>query len=107
MIVHDPGPAANQTIVAAAPSQTLSGTAASDNFVFNFAQVGRTTVTDFHPLTDTLQFGKSLFTNAEAVLNSTRDDGHGNTVIPIDGQDSITLNGVLKAQLHAADFHFV
>jgi hypothetical protein len=33
------------------------------------------------------------------------DDGHGNTVIAIDAQDTVTLNGVIKAQLHASDFH--
>jgi hypothetical protein len=29
----------------------------------------------------------------------------GNTVISLDTHDTITLTGVLKAQLHAADFH--
>lgn len=104
--MQDPG-AAPSTIVATAANQTLSGFAASDNFVFNFAGVGHTTVTDFHPLSDTLQFGNSIFANAQAVLNATQDDGHGNTVIAVDNHDFITLGGVLKAQLHAADFHIV
>jgi hypothetical protein len=30
-----------------------------------------------------------------------------NSVIAIDAQDTITLSDVLKAQLHASDFHFV
>ena len=47
------------------------------------------------------------FANAQAALNATADDGHGNTVITLDAHDTITLNGVLKAQLHANDFHFV
>jgi hypothetical protein len=104
--MQDPGPAPS-TIVATAPNQTLSGFGASDNFVFNFAGVGHTTVTDFHPLSDALQFGNSIFADAQAGLNATRDDGHGNAVIAIDGHDSITLGDVLKAQLHAADFHIV
>jgi hypothetical protein len=107
VVMHDPGPAPSSTIVATAPNQTLSGFAASDNFVFNFAGVGHTTVTDFHPLSDTLQFDNSVFANAQAVLNATHDDGHGNTVIAIDSHDTITLGGVQKAQLHAADFHVV
>jgi fibronectin-binding autotransporter adhesin len=105
--VFTSGPAASSTIVATVPNQTLSGSAASDNFVFNFAGVGHTTVTDFHPLTDTLQFGNAIFANAQAALNATQDDGHGNTVVAIDAHDTITLSGVLKAQLHAADFHVV
>ena len=81
--------------------------AASDTFVFNFAGIGHATVTDFHPLSDTLQFGNSIFGNAQAVLNATHDDGHGNSVIAIDGHDTITLSDVLKAQLHIGDFHVV
>ncbi len=107
MVMHDPGPAASQTIVASAPNQTLTGSGASDNFVFNFAGVGHDTVTDFHPATDTLQFASPIFADAQAAFHATQDDGHGNTVVIIDGQDSITLAGVLKAQLHATDFHVV
>ena len=107
VIMQDPGPAASSTIVATAPNQTLTGLAASDTFVFNFATVGQTTVTDFHPNSDALQFKSPIFADALAALNAAQDDGHGNTVIAIDAHDSITLSGVLKAQLHAADFHVV
>ncbi len=107
VIMQDPGPAASSTIVASAPNQTLTGFAASDNFVFNFAGVGHTTVTDFHPDSDTLQFKSPIFASALAAFNAALDDGHGNTVIAIDAQDTITLNGVHKAQLHASDFHVV
>ena len=78
-----------------------------DNFAFNFAGVGHATVTDFHPEIDTLQFKAPVFASAQAVLNATQDDGHGNSVITVDAHDTITLNGVLKAQLHANDFHIV
>ena len=75
--------------------------------MFNFANVGQATVTDFHTETDTLQFNSQLFANIQAALNATHDDGHGNTVVALDAHDTITLSGVLKAQLHASDFHFV
>ena len=101
------GPAASSTIVASTSNQTFSGFAASDNFVFNFSEVGQATVTDFHPATDTLQFTSPIFANAQAALNATHDDGHGNTIIAIDAHDTITLDGVLKAQLHTTDFHIV
>ena len=97
----------SSTIVVSGPNQILTGNAASDTFAFNFTGVGQTTVTDFHPATDTLQFNDHLFANLQAALNATHDDGHGNTVVALDGHDTITLNGILKAQLHASDFHFV
>jgi probable HAF family extracellular repeat protein len=102
-----PAPAATSTIVATAPNQILTGNAASDTFAFNFTGVGHATVTDFHPATDTLQFSSPLFANLQAALNATHDDGHGNTVVALDATDTITLNGILKAQLQASDFHFV
>ena len=105
--INTNGVAACSTIVATAPNQALSGFAASDTFVFNFAGVGHATVTDFHPATDVLEFSSPIFLNALAAMNATQDDGHGNSVITIDAHDSITLSGVLKAQLHASDFHFV
>jgi len=107
VIMNDPGPSPSDTIVASAPNQTLTGLAANDTFVFNFAGVGNTTVTDFHPETDLLQFKSSVFANAQDVLNATHDDGHGNAVIAIDPHDSVTLSGVIKAQLHTSDFHVV
>jgi hypothetical protein len=107
VVAHDPGPAASETIVASVPNETLTGYGASNTFAFNFAGVGHDKVTDFNPSTDTLQFSNSVLANAQAALDATQDDGHGNTVITLDAQDAIILSGVLKAQLHAADFHFV
>jgi hypothetical protein len=107
VVMHDPGPAASNTIVASVPNETLIGGNASNAFVFNFAGVGHDTVSNFHTDADTLQFSAPLFANAQAALNATHDDGHGNTVVTLDAQDTITLAGILKAQLHATDFHFV
>jgi hypothetical protein len=108
-IVDPPATAApaSQTIVASAPNQTLTGAGSTDNFVFNFAAVGNATVTNFHPATDGLQFSGALFADAQSALNATQDDGHGNTVVAIDPHDTITLSGVIKAQLHVTDFHVV
>jgi hypothetical protein len=106
VIMNDPGPATD-TVVASAPNQTLTGLGASDTFVFNFGSVGNTTVANFHPETDLLQFKSSIFASAQDILNATHVDGHGNAVIVIDTHDSITLDGVARAQLHTADFHIV
>jgi hypothetical protein len=107
IVIRDPGPVPNSTIIASALDQALTGSASGDNFVFNFAGVGHTTITDFHPDADIIQFRNPVFASALAALNATYDDGHGNAVIAIDAHHTITLDGVLKAQLHATDFHIV
>ncbi len=87
--------------------QALTGTAGSDTFVFNFAGIGHDTVAHFDPAHDVLQLGAWAFAKPQAILDVTQDDGHGNTVITPDAHDTITLSGVLKAQLNLTDFHTV
>ena len=77
-------------VAATASNQTLTGTGPSDNFVFNFANVGQATVTNFHADTDLLQFTAAMFANTQAILDATHDDGHGNSVIALDSHDTIT-----------------
>jgi hypothetical protein len=107
LIVDPPAPGSQVPIVASVPNRTLIGQGSSDNFVFNFAGIGKDTVTNFHPATDTLQFSSPIFASAQAAMDATQDDGHGNAVIALDPNDTITLTGVLKAQLHVTDFHVV
>jgi hypothetical protein len=92
-------------IVAAGPNETLTGTGTPDNFVFNLANVGQATVNNFHADTDVVDVKGSLFANLQAVIDATHDDGHGNAVVTLDAHDSITLTGVVKAQLTQTDFH--
>jgi hypothetical protein len=106
LIVDPPAaPPAMTTITATAANQTLTGTDAPDNFVFNFANVGQATVNNFHADADVLEMKASLFANLQAVLDATHDDANGNAVVTLDGHDSITLTGLAKAQLHTTDFH--
>jgi hypothetical protein len=105
--VIDPATVTAVTMVGNTPNQTMTSIGIADNFVFNFAAVGHDTLTDFRPAVDTLQFAGSIFADAQAALNATQDDGHGNTVIALDPNDTVTLTGVLKAQLHVTDFHVV
>jgi hypothetical protein len=107
LIVDPPASPSSTTVEATGINQTLTGTGPSDNFVFDFANIGQATVTNFHADTDLLQLNASVFANAQAALDATQDDGHGNAVIALDAHDSITLTGVTKAQLHQADFHLV
>jgi hypothetical protein len=101
------GAAASQIIVASAANATLAGQGANENFVFNFAAVGKTTITNFDADSDMLQFKPGMFANTQSILDATHDDGHGNTVIALDAHDTITLAGVTKAQLHQSDLHLM
>ena len=99
--------ATNNAIVASVPNEVLTGNGGGNAFVFNFAGVGQDKVNDFHPETDTLKFSSAIFTTLQNLLDTTHDDGHGNTVIDLDSHDTILLKGVLKAELSAIDFHLV
>ncbi|EHR04634.1 M10 family metallopeptidase C-terminal domain-containing protein [Bradyrhizobium sp. WSM471] len=87
-------------------NDTLTGGAGSDNFIFELS-FGNDIVTDFHPGSDTIQLDKAMFLSFADVSAHTADDGLGNTVIAFDANNTIALDGVLKASLSASDFHFV
>jgi hypothetical protein len=107
VVMHDPGPPApSSTIVTATPMHTLSSLAAGDNFAFNLEGVGHATVTDVHRFSEGLQFGSSTFANVQTLF-ATHDDSHGNTVIAVDGHDTITLRDAHQTLLHMGDFHLV
>ena len=82
----------------------LTGGADDDLFIFRNGD-GDDTITDFSAgegvgdRIDLTEFGFALFID---VLNASTDVG-GNVVIQMD-DDSITLEGVNLAQLHADDF---
>ncbi|WP_166517493.1 M10 family metallopeptidase C-terminal domain-containing protein [Bradyrhizobium canariense] len=81
----------------------------NDTFVFS-ANFGKDTITDFQAgpaVGDVIQFDHALFADFASVLSHTADDGHGNTVITYDANDTITLNHVLKVNLTANDFQIV
>ena len=104
--MHDPG-LTSSTSGASATNQTWSGLDGSDNFVFNFERFDHHTMTDFHPHFDVHEFGEPTFANTQAILNALHDDAHGNAVAAVNEHDSIIWSGALKAQQHAADFHFI
>ncbi len=91
-----------------AAATEVSSLVAHDTFVFapNF---GNLTLTSFTPATDSLQFGKTVFSDITALLAATHDDGSGNAVITDAAHDTITLLHVTTSQLiaHQSDFHFV
>jgi hypothetical protein len=96
----------NDTIFAGLNTTMTVGTG-HDSFVFEQTtpgDIGWATISGFDPHKDSITFASELTSSV-----SYHDDAHGNAVIAVDGNasDTITLEGVHAAQLHAADFHFV
>jgi serralysin len=94
----------NDTIYAGQNTTIKVGTG-HDSFVFEQtapSTIGNAVITGFNANHDSFTFSNQLATSV-----TYHDDANGNAVIAVDHYDSITLEGVHAAQLHAADFHFV
>ncbi|WP_232629868.1 cadherin-like domain-containing protein [Methylobacterium sp. Leaf118] len=85
---------------------TLTGGTGSDTFVFDAATFGRTTITDFATGADLLQFDRSVFSSAEAVLGRATQSG-ADLLITYDQDHVLTLKNVILANLHATDIQIL
>jgi Ca2+-binding RTX toxin-like protein len=99
------GSAWNDTLAGGAGNDTLFGAAGNDTFVFR-AGLGQDTITDFTPGQDILDIGDGIFADATAALAAATASGN-DTLITIDTNNSILLQNVTLANLHASDFHVV
>jgi Tryptophan-rich Synechocystis species C-terminal domain/Putative esterase len=87
------------------PNDILNGGAGADTFVF-LPNFGANTVNNFTPGTDVLQFSRSTFPDAAAVLGNAHQVG--SDVAITDGSlDVVTLHSVQLTNLHASDFHII
>ena len=86
-------------------NDTLTGNGGHDTFVFG-TNFGKDTITDFHPSSDIIEIDHSVFADFDALIAHTTDVS-GHAVIAYDASNTITLAGVLKANLNQSDFHFV
>lgn len=85
---------------------TLTGGTGSDTFIFDAATFEKTTITDFTAGADTLQFDRSVFASAEAVLGRATQTG-ADVTIAYDREHIVTLKNVVLANLHADDIHIL
>lgn len=101
------GGAGNDTLTGGSGNDTLTGGAGRDTFVF--AKVtGKDVVVDFDAgsaLGDILKLDASVLSSFSAVKAAAVDTADG--LLIKYGADSILLEGVEKAELHANDFFFV
>jgi hypothetical protein len=106
VMANDPGPLRGGSPSASPPNQD-SSKGATDNFTFNFGALDHHTAADLHSSSDSLLFASPFVGGTPAAVTATLDDGHATAGVPLDGQDAITLGGLLKVQLHFGDFHVV
>jgi len=98
----------NNIINGLAGNDTLTGGAGADTFVFT-PNFGKDIVTDYHAGEDVIEIDHTIFADFAALFAHAADDGHGNTIITVDANDTITLIGVTTSilQQHQSDFHIV
>jgi fibronectin-binding autotransporter adhesin len=93
-IVYDPPVPSSAGSGAQPPAATTNG----QGFVFNFASL---------PSSDAHLNDSASLTKAASTLNKINDEHSGSVFVTPDGHDAFTAQGIVKAQLHAGDFHFV
>jgi len=91
----------NDTINGGTGNDTMAGQSESDLFVFD-AGFGKDIITDFED-NDRIQFADGLFQDAQAVLLASQQVG-SDTVITLDQNNKITLQGVQLSSLQESDF---
>jgi hypothetical protein len=101
-------PAAAPISAPASGNAILSGTAASDTFVFK-AHFGNDTVAGFQPGVDQVDLDHTLFASVADLLAHTADDAAGSAVVTVGADQSITFDHVSTQllQQHTSDFHLV
>lgn len=100
------GTSGNDTFSNVGNGTTLVGNGGHDNFVFK-PNSGSATITDFDPANDVITFDSSMFGHNPANVLLAAHEDHGNTVIPLNGTNTLTLLHVLPGALNSSDFHFV
>jgi Ca2+-binding RTX toxin-like protein len=98
------GGAGADTLNGGGGDDTLTGGLGADTFVFDFGG-GNDTVTDFTGGQDVCSFDASAFADFDALIASAVQSG-ADTVITVDADQSVTLNGVTLSALQASDFTF-
>ncbi|KZL07656.1 VCBS domain-containing protein [Pseudovibrio sp. Ad14] len=99
------GNGGNDVITGGTGDDQLNGGEGSDIFVFAAGDTGHDVLADFDAA-DIIQVETALFADFTAVMAAAEDSG-SNTVITIDEDTSITLQGVTTAELQQDDFLFI
>ncbi|SDQ14427.1 calcium-binding protein [Pseudovibrio sp. Tun.PSC04-5.I4] len=102
------GEGGDDTLVGGAGEDQLYGGDGSDTFAFN-RNFGKDVIKDFAAgigSDDIIRFDLEVLMDFDTIIAAASDNG-SDTVIKIDDDNSITLTGILKSELHIDDFQFV
>jgi Ca2+-binding RTX toxin-like protein len=100
------GNAGDDTLTGGRGNDKLTGGSGSDTFIFDAADFGKDTITDFGVGFDEIHFDMALFANFGEVQDAMTQVG-ANTVITLDGDNTITLTNVTASLLTASQFDFI
>ncbi|WP_368669423.1 calcium-binding protein, partial [Roseibium sp. RKSG952] len=103
------GNGGDDLIQAGTGDDIIAGGAGDDTYVLDLALDGHDIITDFaagSESEDVLQIDTSVVTDFDALILLAADDG-SDTVIMIDIDTSVTLQGVAVSDLHEDDFAFI
>lgn len=100
------GNAGDDTLTGGRGNDKLTGGSGGDTFIFDAADFGKDTITDFGVGFDVIEFSNTLFANFGEVQDAMTQVG-ANTVITLDSDNTITLTNVTASLLTAGQFDFV
>ncbi len=103
------GNGGDDKISGGAGDDVLTGGEGNDTFVFKAGEAGHDVIKDFaagEGVFDVIEFESSVFADFDAVVAAAEQVG-ANTVITLDDDTSITLQGVTLSSLHQDDFAFL
>ena len=103
------GDAGDDTLTGGDGDDYLAGGAGDDTFAFLDSDFGQDIVVDFASgaaSDDVIEFDDMVFADFNAVIAAAADVG-SDTVITLDAANTLTLQNVSVASLHADDFRFV
>jgi hypothetical protein len=71
------------------------------------ANFGKDKILLFEVNADVLEFDSAIFADAQTALAHATDDGLGNTVITVDANNTVTLQGIAATNLQLSNFIIV
>jgi len=106
------GGSGNDHLTGGLGNDTLTGGADADVFSFTDllagnANFGKDKILLFEVNADVLEFDSAIFADAQTALAHATDDGLGNTVITVDANNTITLQGIAATNLQLSNFSIV
>ena len=106
--INGTGNALDNVITGNEGNNVLTGNGGKDTFAFK-PNFGNDVITDFHSGQDVLQFDAAIFSSVSDLISHAHDDGHGNSILSLDANNTVTIQDVSLAvlQQHLSDFHIV